>query len=462
MAGKLIHSINPATEEILGSYQAHSGADIEEKLRKAQKAFSSWRNKPISVRVGMMRKAAVFLRQNGQILADTMTAEMGKPIIEAEAEIEKCAVNCNYYADNAERFVRDEPRISNATESCIQYTPLGVILAIMPWNFPFWQVFRFAAPALMAGNAVILKHASNVPQCALAIEIAFRAAGFPEGLFQTLLIGSSEVPKLIESPVIAAVTLTGSEEAGRQVAASAGRMLKKTVLELGGSDPFIVLADADLDGAVQAGVRARYQNTGQSCIAAKRFIVVESVFQKYQDRFVEAVRNLKVGDPMDRATQIGPLARGEFVEDLERQVRESVRMGATVLTGGSRRVGKGFYFEPTVLTGVQPDMPAGCEEIFGPVAAMIRAADTEEAIQLANQTPYGLGSNLWTSDIEGAKKLSRRIEAGQVFINGMVASDPRLPFGGIKRSGYGRELSDFGLREFVNIQTVWIGPPLTR
>jgi len=459
---KLIHSINPATEEVLYSFQAHSGAEIKEKLRAAQKAFLSWRNEPFSVRVGLMRKAAAFLRQNRQQLASTMTAEMGKPIVEAEAEIEKCAVNCNYYGDNAERFIRDEPRASSATESYIQYTPLGVILAVMPWNFPFWQVFRFAAPALMAGNAAILKHASNVPQCALAIEVVFKAAGFPEGLFQTLLIGSSEVPELIESPAIAAVTLTGSEEAGKQVAACAGRMLKKTVLELGGSDPFIVLADADLDAAVQAGVRARYQNTGQSCIAAKRFIVVESVSQKYQDRFVEAVRKLKVGDPTDRATQIGPLARGEFIGDLERQVRESVRMGATVLIGGSRRAGKGFYFEPTVLTGVRPDMPAGCEEVFGPVAAMIRARDTEEAIQLANQTPYGLGSNLWTSDIEGAKKLSRRIEAGQVFINGMVASDPRLPFGGIKRSGYGRELSDFGLREFVNIQTVWIGPPLTR
>ena len=459
---RLIRSINPATEEVLYSFQAHSDAEIEEKLRAAQKAFLSWRDEPFSVRVGLMRKAAAFLRQNKQHLASTMTAEMGKPIVEAEAEIEKCAVNCNYYGDNAERFVRDEPRISSATESYIQYTPLGVILAVMPWNFPFWQVFRFAAPALMAGNAAILKHASNVPQCALAIEVVFKAAGFPEGLFQTLLVGSSEVPKLIESPAIAAVTLTGSEEAGKQVAACAGRMLKKNVLELGGSDPFIVLADADLDAAVQAGVRARYQNAGQSCIAAKRFIVAEPVFQKYQDRFVEAVRKLKVGDPTDRATQIGPLARSEFIGDLERQVRESVRMGATALIGGSRRGGKGFYFEPTVLTGVRPDMPAGCEEVFGPVAAMIRAKDTEEAIQLANQTPYGLGSNLWTSDIEGAKKLSRRIEAGQVFINGIVASDPRLPFGGIKRSGYGRELSDFGLREFVNIQTVWIGPPLTR
>ena len=459
---KLIHSINPATEEVLYSYQAHSGAEIEEKLRAAQKAFLSWRYEPFSVRVGLMRRAAAFLRQNKQQLACTITAEMGKPIVEAEAEIEKCAVSCDYYGDNAERFVRNEPRTSSATESYIQYTPLGVILAVMPWNFPFWQVFRFAAPALMAGNAAILKHASNVPQCALAIEVVFKAAGFPEGLFQTLLIGSSEVPKLIESPAIAAVTLTGSEEAGKQVAACAGRMLKKTVLELGGSDPFIVLADADLDAAVQAGVRARYQNAGQSCIAAKRFIVVESVFQNYQDRFVEAVRELKVGDPMDRATQIGPLARDEFIGDLERQIRESIRMGATALIGASRRAGKGFYFEPTVLTGVRPDMPAGCEEVFGPVAAMMQARDTEEAIQLANQTPYGLGSNLWTSDIESAKKLSRRIEAGQVFINGMVASDPRLPFGGIKRSGYGRELSDCGLREFVNIQTVCIGLPLTR
>ena len=339
---RLIRSINPATEEVLYSFQAHSDAEIEEKLRAAQKAFLSWRDEPFSVRVGLMRKAAAFLRQNKQHLASTMSAEMGKPIVEAEAEIEKCAVNCNYYGDNAERFVRDEPRISSATESYIQYTPLGVILAVMPWNFPFWQVFRFAAPALMAGNAAILKHASNVPQCALAIEVVFKAAGFPEGLFQTLLVGSSEVPKLIESPAIAAVTLTGSEEAGKQVAACAGRMLKKNVLELGGSDPFIVLADADLDAAVQAGVRARYQNAGQSCIAAKRFIVAEPVFQKYQDRFVEAVRKLKVGDPTDRATQIGPLARSEFIGDLERQIRESVRMGATALIGGSRRREKDF------------------------------------------------------------------------------------------------------------------------
>ena len=387
-----------------------------------------------------------------------MTAEMGKPIIESEAEVDKCAWNCDYYADNAERFLRDEPRASNATESYTQYVPLGVVLAIMPWNYPFWQVFRFASPALMTGNTVILKHASNVPQCALAIEDIFREAGFPNGAFQTVLVPGSEVSKLLEHPTIVAATLTGSEEAGCQVASCAGRVLKKTVMELGGSDPFIVLADAELDLAVRMGVRARYQNTGQSCIAAKRFIVDEAIFQEYQDRYISAVGDLKVGDPMDRTTQIGPLARAEFLNDLERQIRESVKRGAVIATGGSRREGKGYYLDPTVLTEVQPDMPAGCEELFGPVAAIIRAKDIEEAIQIANRTPFGLGSNLWTKDIERAKQLARKIEAGQVFINGMVASDPRLPFGGIKRSGYGRELSELGIREFTNIQTVWIGP----
>jgi acyl-CoA reductase-like NAD-dependent aldehyde dehydrogenase len=458
MAGGLMYSINPATEEVLGSYTLHSEEEIEQKLRSAQKAFTTWNSEPFSLRAGMMRKAAAILRENKPKLAGIMTAEMGKPIVEAEAEIEKCAVNCNYYADNAERFMHEEPRASSAAESYIQYTPLGVILAVMPWNFPFWQVFRFAAPALMAGNTALLKHASNVPQCALAIEAVFTEAGFPEGTFQTLLVGSSEVPKIIEHPAVAAVTLTGSEGAGKQVASCAGRALKKTVLELGGSDPFIVLEDADLEAAIRTGVRARYQNTGQSCIAAKRFIVAETVFQKYLDGFVDAVRSLKVGNPADRATQIGPLARSEFLDDLERQIRESVQKGAVLLTGGERRKGKGYFFEPTVLSEVQPDMPAGSEEVFGPVAAMIRAKNTEEAIQLANQTAYGLGSNLWTSDIEKAKQLACGIQAGQVFINGMVASDPRLPFGGVKLSGYGRELSELGLREFVNIQTVWIGP----
>jgi succinate-semialdehyde dehydrogenase/glutarate-semialdehyde dehydrogenase len=328
----------------------------------------------------------------------------------------------------------------------------------MPWNFPFWQVFRFAAPALMAGNTAILKHASNVPQCALAIEETFKNAGFPEGAFQTALIPGRSVSKIIEHPAIAAVTLTGSEGAGIEVGSLAGRALKKTVLELGGSDPFIVLEDADMAAAVQTGIRARYLNAGQSCIAAKRFIVVKSALPEFQDRFIKAATELNVGDPMLRTTQIGPLARGEFRNDLERQIRDSVQKGAILALGGHRKMGKGYYFEPTVLTDVQPDMPAGCEEVFGPVAALMSVKNAEEAIQAANNTPYGLGSNLWTSDLDRAKQLSRRIEAGQVFINGMVASDPRLPFGGVKHSGYGRELSDFGIREFVNIQTVWIGP----
>jgi succinate-semialdehyde dehydrogenase/glutarate-semialdehyde dehydrogenase len=444
----------------MGSYQLHSGEQIEKTLCEAQQAFGNWSTAEFSVRAGLMRKAAARLRQDRTRFGGLMSAEMGKPILESEAEVDKCAWNCDYYAVNAERFLGDEPRASNASESYIQYRPLGVLLAIMPWNYPFWQVFRFAAPALMAGNTVILKHASNVPQCALAIEEVFREAGFPKGTFQTLLVPGSEVSKLIEHPVIAAATLTGSESTGRQVATCAGRVLKKTVMELGGSDPFIVLADADLDAAVQSGVRARYQNAGQSCIAAKRFIVAESVFREYQDRFVAAVRDLRVGNPMDRSTEIGPLARAEFLEDLERQIRESVQKGARIVTGGGRRKGKGYYFEPTVLTEVQPDMPAGCEELFGPVAAMIRARNTEEAIEIANRTAFGLGSSLWTSNLEKAKQLARRIQAGQVFINGIVASDPRLPFGGIKRSGYGRELSELGIREFVNIQTVWIGPPV--
>jgi acyl-CoA reductase-like NAD-dependent aldehyde dehydrogenase len=454
----LIHSINPATEETLQSFPVHSGGQIEEMLRRAQNAFLSWRDEPYSKKNGLMKKAAEFLRKNKALLAGIITSEMGKPIVESEAEVEKCAWNCDFYAENAESFLYEEQRTSNATQSYVQYTPLGVILAVMPWNYPLWQVFRFAAPALMAGNTAILKHASNVPQCALAIENVFKQSGFPEGAFQSVLVPGRAVAQIIEHPLIVAVTLTGSEEAGVQVASSAGRVLKKTVLELGGSDPFIVLEDADLEAAVQSGIRARYQNAGQSCIAAKRFIVVEPALREFQDRFIEAAGKLIVGDPTQRSTQVGPLARGEFREDLERQIRDSVQLGASIAKGGKRRTGKGYYFEPTVLTGVQPGMPAGSQEVFGPVAAIMKARDVDDAIQIANRTPYGLGSNLWTSNLECAKQLSRRIEAGQVFINGIVASDPRLPFGGIKRSGYGRELSEFGIREFVNIQTVWIGP----
>jgi acyl-CoA reductase-like NAD-dependent aldehyde dehydrogenase len=456
---ELMHSINPSTEEIMQSFKPHSSQEVERSLLKAAEAFNAWKKTPFSKKTELLQKAAAYLRQDKSRFAKVITAEMGKPIVEAEGEIEKCSWNCDFYAANAEHFLRDEPRSSNASESYVQYTPLGSILAVMPWNFPFWQVFRFAAPALMAGNTGILKHASNVPQCALAIEEVFREAGFPDGTFQTLLIPSSAVEALIENPAIAAATLTGSEDAGSRVAATAGRAFKKTVLELGGSDPFIILEDADLEAAVRIGVKARYQNTGQSCIAAKRFIAVESVFREYQNRFVEAVRELKVGDPMNRATQVGPLARHDLIADLERQIQMSVKQGARVLIGGKRCAGRGYFFEPTVLTDVLPAMPAGCEEVFGPVAALIKARDAEEAVQIANNSPYGLGSSLWTADITRAKKIARQIEAGQVFINGMVSSDPRLPFGGVKRSGYGRELSEFGIREFVNIQTVWIGPP---
>jgi acyl-CoA reductase-like NAD-dependent aldehyde dehydrogenase len=452
------NSINPATEETLASFEINTENQIQLALEKSEKTFKTWRRETFSKRAALMKKAAEYLRFNKTRFSGIITAEMGKPIVESEAEVEKCAWNLDYYAENAEYHLKADIRNSDATESFIQYTPLGVILAIMPWNYPFWQVFRFAAPALMAGNTALLKHASNVPQCAKGIEEVFRESGFPEGAFQALLVPGSGVATIIEHPVIAAVTITGSEFAGSIVASNAGRALKKTVMELGGSDPFIVLEDADLGLAVKAGILARYQNTGQSCIAAKRFIIVESVFDEYLDRFVDAVKTLEVGDPMNRSTQIGPLARPEFVADLERQVQSTIHQGAKVVAGGQPCAGKGYYFQPTALTNVLPDMTAGCEEVFGPVAAMIRARTTEDAIQLANRTPYGLGSSLWTSDIASAKKLARTIEAGQVFINGIVASDPRLPFGGVKQSGYGRELSELGIREFVNIQTVWIGP----
>jgi acyl-CoA reductase-like NAD-dependent aldehyde dehydrogenase len=453
-----IQSINPATEEVLASFEPSTPQQVEQSLSGAEAAYRSWRRTSFAERGALLRKAAAYLRQHHARLAATITVEMGKAVVEAEAEVEKCAWNCEFYADNAARFLADEPQASNATESYVQFTPIGTVLAIMPWNFPLWQLFRFAAPALMAGNTAILKHASNVPQCALAIEEVFRASGFPDGVFRTLLISGAAASRLIEDRRIAAVTLTGSDEAGRRVGEASGRAIKKTVLELGGSDPFIVLSDADLAAAVETGVRARFQNAGQSCIAAKRFIVEAPVVDEFQERFVAAVRDLRVGDPMQRATQVGPLARNDLRDSLEQQVRTSVSRGARVLTGGARRSGRGYFFEPTVLTDVTPDMPASCEEVFGPVAAVIHARNVEDAIAIANQSPYGLGANLWTRDIARARRLARDIEAGQVFINGMVTSDPRLPFGGVKQSGYGRELAAYGIREFVNIQTVWIGP----
>ncbi|MCL4466778.1 MAG: NAD-dependent succinate-semialdehyde dehydrogenase [Chloroflexi bacterium] len=451
-------SINPASEQVLARYPGFSAEQVGRALVQARWAFRSWRDLSVGERALPMRRAATYLRENRDRLARLITLEMGKPITEAEAEIEKCAWAADFYAENAASYLEPEPRVSNATESYITFEPLGTILAIMPWNFPFWQAFRAGVPALMAGNTVVLKHSSNVPQSALAVEEVFRAAGFPEGTFRTLLISGSEAEGLVADPRIAAVTLTGSDVAGSHVAVAAGRVIKKSVLELGGSDPYIVLADADLEAAAAVAVVARNRTAGQTCIAAKRMLIEESVYDDFRERFLAGVRGLVVGDPLEPATQLGPLARADLVSQLERQVNESVRQGARVLLGGGRLSRPGYFFAPTVLADVTPDMPVFREETFGPVASLIRVRDEEQAVRLANDTPYGLSSALWTRDVERAKRLGRRIEAGNVFINGMSASDPRLPFGGVKRSGYGRELSEFGIREFVNIKTIWVGP----
>ena len=457
----MLKSIDPATGRELASFPEADEAAIETAVARAWATRHAWREAGLGMRASLMRSVAGVLRTDKSRYAALLTSEMGKPIVEAEAEIEKCAWTASWMAENGERLMADEPVDSTATESYVRFQPLGVILAVMPWNFPFWQAFRAGLPALTAGNVMLLKHSSNVPQSALAIEEVFREAGVPEGVFQTLLIGSGAVDRLISDHRVAGVTLTGSEKAGSLVAESAGRSLKKTVLELGGSDPFIVLADADLKTAATVACRARNQNNGQSCIAAKRFIVEEPVADEFESLFTAAVAALKVGNPMDRANQVGPLAREDLIADLERQVSESVRLGARAVTGGKRIGGDGYYFEPTVLTNVRPGMPAYHEETFGPVAAVIRVKDGEDALRVANDTDFGLGSNIWTSDVERAKKLAERVEAGLVFINGMVASDARLPFGGVKRSGYGRELSSYGIKEFTNIQTVWVGPART-
>lgn len=456
-----IQSINPATEEVLETFELYSEAQVQQALDEARHAFLAWRDTSFAERSTLFQRVAAYLREHKARLAQIATVEMGKPIVEAEAEVEKCAFNCEFYAEHAEKFLADEQVKANATQSYVAFRPVGVVLALMPWNFPYWQVFRFAAPALMAGNTAVLKHASNVSRVALEIERVFQACGFPKGTFRTVLVPGAETHPLIEDARIAAVTLTGSEEAGMAVAATSGHVLKKNVLELGGSDAFIVLEDADLDGAAQTAVRARFQNTGQSCIAAKRFIVVESVADAFVQKFVEAASTLQVGDPMDRKTQIGPMARGDLRESLEQQVQASVKMGAKVVLGGTRLEGKGYFFAPTIVTDVTPEMSLFREETFGPVAAVIRARDAEHAVELANDSIFGLGGNLWTRNIERGRTLARRLESGGVFINGMTASDPRLPFGGVKRSGYGRELSSFGIREFVNIQTVWIGPTVS-
>jgi len=403
-----------------------------------------------------MREAAQILRTRRAEYARTMTLEMGKPIVQGEAEVDKCAWACEYYADHAEAFLAEQPRETEASRSYVRFGPLGPVLAVMPWNFPFWQVFRFAAPALMAGNAGVLKHASNVPRSALAIEEVFREAGFPRGLFSTVLVGSSAVAGLIADPRIVAVTLTGSELAGSKVAEQAGHALKKTVLELGGSDPFIVLADADIGAAARTAADARLINSGQSCIAAKRFIVVEPVADQFLDRFLDELRSRRMGDPLVRGTQVGPQARIDLRDLLHEQVAESVKRGAKLLLGGEVPAGKGAFYPPTLLAAVDKGMPAFDEETFGPVAAVIRAKDEADAVRLANDSTFGLGASLWTEDRVRAERLAAQIEAGSVFVNGVVKSDPRLPFGGIKRSGYGRELSEYGIREFVNVKSVWI------
>jgi len=451
-----LQSVNPATGRMVKQYDEHTNAEIEATLESASRSFEQWRNFSFDDRSHSMMKAADILRDNQDRWAEIMVREMGKPISEARAEAEKCAWVCEYYAHNAKEFLRSEEVETDASKSMVRYEPLGPVLAVMPWNFPFWQVFRFAAPGLMAGNVGLLKHASNVPECALAIEEIFSEAGFPEGTFQTLLIGSGKVESIIRDERVKAVTLTGSEIAGKKVAEVAGNVLKKSVLELGGSDPFIILDDADIDQATDVGVTARCINSGQSCIAAKRFIVVQSKLGEFTQKYVDKMRDLQVGDPMNESTQVGPLAREDLRDDLHDQVQQSIMDGADRLLGGNPMDGKGYFYEPTVLTNVQKGMAVYEEETFGPVAAIVPAESEEDAIFIANDTKFGLGASLWSRDTDRAEQVSRKIDVGSVFINGLVKSDPRLPFGGVKQSGFGRELSYHGIREFVNIKTVWI------
>ncbi len=452
----MMQAINPASGEVIADYPEHTEREVDSRIARAATAFASWRELPLSARADGLRAAAAHLRARSDRYARLMTNEMGKPIVQAEAEVEKCAWVCDYYAEHGAEFLAPEMVATDAGKSYVRFDPLGVVLAVMPWNFPFWQVMRFAAPALMAGNVALLKHASNVPGCALALEQVFAAAGFPPGVFSSLLISGSAAAAVIRHPAVAAVTLTGSETAGVAVGSAAGSELKKVVLELGGSDPFVVFADADIETCVESAVTARMINNGQSCIAAKRFIAVAAVAAEFEARFSARLRALQVGDPHERSTELGPLARADFVRDLDRQVRESAAKGARLVLGGAPLAGPGFFYPPTLITEVHPGMPVFDEETFGPVAALIRAEDEEQAIELANLSRFGLGASLWTRDTERGEAIARRIEAGAVFVNGMVKSDPRLPFGGIKRSGYGRELAQFGLREFVNVKTVWV------
>jgi succinate-semialdehyde dehydrogenase/glutarate-semialdehyde dehydrogenase len=454
-----MQSVNPATGEVLKRYDDHGEAEVERRIARAAATFKSYRRTSFAERAGWMRKAGDILSSEKERLGRLMTLEMGKTLKSAIAEAEKCALVCRYYADEAERFMADEVVKTNASRSYVRYLPMGPVLAVMPWNFPFWQVFRFAAPALMAGNVGLLKHASNVPGCALEIEAIFQRAGFPEGAFQTLLVGSGPVARIIADPRVVAVTLTGSEGAGEKVGEAAGRAIKKVVLELGGSDPFVVMPSADLEAAAATAVTARCINNGQSCIAAKRFIVHEKVYPEFERRMKAGLEALSVGDPLRDGTDVGPLATPQGVDDVDRQVKESVQAGARLVTGGKRVPGQGNYYAPTALADIPERAPAYREEVFGPVALLFRVKSLDEAIALANDSSFGLGSSVWTNDPAERERLVNEIEAGATFINSMVASDPRLPFGGVKRSGVGRELAWLGIREFLNAKTVFVQEP---
>ncbi len=449
----MLKSINPFDQALVAEFPEHDERIVSEKLDAAVKTFRTWKHEPFSKRSALMKKAGDVLLAGKDKYARIISTEMGKVLRESQGEVEKCANACHYFADRAEEFLRDEMIATDASKSFVAWQPLGAVLAIMPWNFPFWQVFRFAAPSLMAGNVGLLKHASNVTQCSLAIESVFREAGFPEGAFQSLLIGSDKVDPIIADDRIAAVTLTGSEFAGTKVAAAAGKNLKKTVLELGGSDPFLVLDDADLDLAARIATQSRMQNAGQSCIAAKRFVVVQSVREEFLDRFMRNVQALRQGNPLQDGVTTGPLARVDLAENVESQMKKSVSAGAKLATGGGRQ---GANYEPAILEEVRPGMPAFDEELFGPVAAVVTARDEKEAIELANQNRYGLGASVWTRDPVRGERVARQIESGCVFVNSLMRSDQRLPFGGIKKSGYGRELSELGIKEFMNAKTVYV------
>lgn len=452
-----IATINPVTGETLKTFKPLTKEEIEAKLVLAESSFEQYYQTPMGQRSEWLNQAAEILERDRVHFGKIMTTEMGKPITAAIAEAEKCAWVCRYYAEHAADFLADVPASTDASQSFVRYQPLGSILAVMPWNFPFWQVFRFAAPALMAGNVALLKHASNVPQCALAIEELLKQAGFPEGVFQTLLIGSDQVEEIIADDRVKGATLTGSESAGVSLAVAAGKRIKKTVLELGGSDPFVVLESADFEAAASTAVTARMLNNGQSCIAAKRFIVVEAIADQFEKQLVEKFQALKIGDPMNEDTDIGPLAMLTILETLDRQVQKTAEKGARVLIGGKPLSDRpGNFYPPTILTDIPPGTPAEKEEFFGPVALLFRVRNIDEAIELANATPFGLGASAWTNNESERDRLINKLQAGAVFINGLVKSDPRLPFGGIKRSGYGRELSIQGIHEFVNMKTVWV------